>query len=164
MQCLYLVLWNQDLLSPWDETAAASTPAEDFQRHNFDPEFDLRYSARWQKPHSIVFHGLSFAPCRFMSTVLMMIILHQMIHIVVSWNGGDPQIIHFQSCSIIFIGFSIVNHSFWGAPMTMETPHGWPWQAQHWAVRPCRCQCHQRHRLRPEVLQVLPVFKGKSHG
>jgi len=26
------------LLPPWDETAAASTPAEDFQRHNFYPK------------------------------------------------------------------------------------------------------------------------------
>ena len=29
---------------------------------------------------------------------------------------GYPQIIHFR------LGFSLINHAFWGTPMTMETP------------------------------------------
>ena len=32
-----------------------------------------------------------------------------------SWNGGTPK-------SSIWVGFSVINHPFWGTPMTMETP------------------------------------------
>ena len=36
-------------------------------------------------------------------------------HVGVSINGGAPQ-------SSIFIACALVNHPFWGTPMTMETP------------------------------------------
>ena len=47
--------------------------------------------------------------------IMAPIMVLMMVHVGISWNGGTPQ-------SLILVGFPIINHQFWGTPIS-GTPH-----------------------------------------